>query len=62
MKGPHGRRRIAWCSWHNGLSDTALLVRVHDGAASGPNGGLLYACARCRPMYGLTVLTERNPS
>lgn len=59
MKSPQRRRRPAWCSWHDGLSDTALLVRVHTEAAGGPNGGLLYACARCREMHGLIPLTER---
>jgi hypothetical protein len=62
VKGPRGRSRIAWCSWHNGLADTARAVRSQTEAASGPNGGLLYACARCRQQHDLTPLTERNPS
>lgn len=60
MKGTRRRRRTTWCSWHNGLSDTARLIQVHE-AASRP-GGMLYACHKCRQTYGLTPLVERNPS
>jgi hypothetical protein len=58
MKGPNRRRRTVWCAWHNGLSDTAQLVRIHE-AASGP-GGMLYACAKCRIKFGLAPLAERT--
>lgn len=53
-----GARPIAYCSWHRGLSDTALLVRIQQEAASGP-GGLLYACASCRQQHGLTPIGDQ---
>jgi hypothetical protein len=59
VKGPQRRRRPAWCSWHDGLSDTAVLVQVRDDSATGPNGGLLYACDRCRQAHALTPLTDQ---
>ena len=52
-------RTIAWCSWHNRLSDTALLVRIHD-QGSGTGGGSLYACARCRQQHGLTPMEMQS--
>lgn len=57
MKGPRLRRRVRWCSWHNGLSDTALLIQIHEGAGTGSH---LYACTKCRIAHGLTPLSERT--
>lgn len=54
-----GARPIAYCSWHKGLSDSALLVQMNDEAASGPNGGLLYACAPCRQQHDLTPFGDK---
>lgn len=54
-----GARPIAYCNWHRGLSDTALLVQMNDEAASGPNGGLLYACAGCRQQHDLTPIGDQ---
>ena len=45
-------RLIAWCAWHNGLSDTARLVQ------SG-GGGNLFACERCRIANGLVPLADQ---
>jgi hypothetical protein len=50
-------RSIAWCSWHNGLSDTARLVGVHE-EATGPRGNL-FACEGCRQKYDLIPLADR---
>lgn len=58
MKGPRLRRRVRWCNWHNGLSDTSQLIQIHE-EGSGP-GGMLYACAKCRVKYGLAPLSERT--
>lgn len=49
--------RPRWCNWHEGLSDSTVLVQVHE-AASGP-GGHLYACAKCRVAHNLTPMTEQ---
>lgn len=56
---PPTPRRVAYCSWHNGLSDTALVVQINNDSASGPNGGLYYACAPCRQQHGLTPLGDQ---
>lgn len=56
---PRGPRAIAYCSWHRGLSDTARLIRIQQEAATGPNGGLLFACAGCRQKHGLTPLGDQ---
>lgn len=45
-------RLIAWCSWHDGLSDTARLVQT--GVA-----GRLFACDSCRLKYRLTPLGDQ---
>jgi hypothetical protein len=58
MKGPHGRRRPAWCSWHGRLSYTALLVRVTEEGSGGDNG-MYYACQSCRTKHDLVPLAER---
>lgn len=44
-------RAIAWCSWHNGLSDTTRLIHP------GPDGHL-FACNRCRQAYELTPIGQ----
>ncbi|MEV4863294.1 hypothetical protein [Streptomyces ossamyceticus] len=51
-------RPIAYCNWHQGLSDTARLIRVEE-AATGP-GGLLYACDLCQQKHGLTPLADQT--
>ncbi|MDX3689967.1 hypothetical protein PV726_06365 [Streptomyces europaeiscabiei] len=45
-------RLIAWCAWHNGLSDTARLVQT--GTA-----GKLFACERCRIANDLVPLADQ---
>jgi hypothetical protein len=45
-------RTIAWCSWHNGLSDTARLVQT------GPDGHR-FACDGCRESYRLSPLADQ---
>jgi hypothetical protein len=54
-----GARPIAYCSWHRGLSDTALLVQMDNEPASGPNGGLYYACTNCRQQHRLTPIGDQ---
>ncbi|MFI2714854.1 hypothetical protein ACH5AI_00720 [Streptomyces collinus] len=56
-QSPRPTRSIAWCSWHKGLSDTARLVGVHEHAAD--LGGNLFACQKCREMYGLTPIADQ---
>ena len=46
-------RLIAWCHWHDGLSDTARLMQVGEA-------GNLFACERCRIAHGLVPLAERQ--
>lgn len=50
--------RPMWCHWHEGPSDSALLVRIHE-QGSGTGGGMLYACQSCRTKHGLVPLAER---
>ncbi|MDX2686868.1 hypothetical protein [Streptomyces scabiei] len=45
-------RTIAWCSWHDGLSDTARLIQVGEA-------GKLFACGRCRLAYGLVPYADQ---
>ncbi|MDX2521391.1 hypothetical protein PV355_40690 [Streptomyces stelliscabiei] len=45
-------RTIAYCSWHNGLSDTARLVQVGEA-------GKLFACERCRIAHDLVPLADQ---
>lgn len=47
----------AWCSWHDGFSGTARLVRIVE-QGSGPGGGV-FACARCRALHGLTPVADQ---
>jgi hypothetical protein len=56
---PPGPRPIAYCNWHRGLSDTALLVRITEEGSGGENG-MLYACQNCRTQHGLTPLAEHS--
>ncbi|MBC2867321.1 hypothetical protein [Streptomyces mexicanus] len=55
---PDSPRTIAWCSWHQGLSGTARLVRIIE-QASGPGAGL-YACAPCREAYRLVPVADQR--
>lgn len=55
---PPGPRSIAWCHWHNGLSDTARLVRVHEQATT--FGGALFACAKCRLQHNLLPIGDQR--
>lgn len=50
--------RPRWCHWHEGLSDSSLLVRIHE-QGSGTGGGMLYACQLCRTKHHLVPLAER---
>ncbi|MDX2515471.1 hypothetical protein PV355_09995 [Streptomyces stelliscabiei] len=45
-------RTIAYCSWHNGLSDTARLVQTGEA-------GKLFACERCRIAHDLAPLADQ---
>ncbi|MDX3777720.1 hypothetical protein [Streptomyces europaeiscabiei] len=45
-------RLIAWCAWHNGLSDTARLVQTCEA-------GRLFACGSCRLKHGLVPLADQ---
>lgn len=55
---PPAPRRVAYCSWHRGLSDTAVLVRIHEQATT--FGGSLLACAPCREQHSLTPLGDQT--
>lgn len=46
-------RSIAWCGWHNGLSDTTRLIQTS------PNGQR-FACQLCRQKYNLTPLADQT--
>jgi hypothetical protein len=50
-------RVFAWCSWHDGFSETARLVQIIE-QGSGFGAGL-YACARCRKVHGLVPVADR---
>lgn len=52
------RPSFAWCSWHEGYSRSARLVRIIE-AGSGPGGGL-FACVSCRHAYDLTPVAEQQ--
>ncbi|MFM9777108.1 hypothetical protein [Streptomyces scabiei] len=43
-----------YCSWHEGVSHTTLLVRVTPDQGSGAGAPDLYACGPCRRAYDLT--------
>lgn len=47
----------AWCSWHNGYSRTARLVRAVE-QGSGP-GVSMFACAPCRKAHRLAPLADQ---
>lgn len=47
----HAPAAQVWCHWHDGRTDTGLLILVEE-QASGP-GASLYACAACRKEHGL---------
>lgn len=48
---------FAYCSWHQGYSDTCRLVRaVEQGSGA---GGHLFACADCRNTYRLLPLADQ---
>lgn len=52
-------RSVAYCNWHEGLADTCQPIQDVAEQSSGPGGGSLYACARCREMHDLTPLGEQ---
>lgn len=45
-------RLIAYCHWHNGLSDTARLVQIDTA-------GKRFACERCRITHNLAQLADQ---
>lgn len=56
---PTDRPAVGYCSWHEGLSRTARLVRVTPDQGSGAGTPDLYACAPCRDTYDLTPVGEQ---
>lgn len=46
-----------WCHWHEGPSETAVLVAAHERNSGPPFP--LYACAPCREQRGLVPLADR---
>lgn len=52
VQGATAPRSIAYCHWHNGLSDTARPVQT--GAA-----GILFACAKCQVKHALTAIGDQ---
>ncbi|NJP70057.1 hypothetical protein [Streptomyces sp. C1-2] len=50
-------RGYAYCAWHRGLSQSAVLVQIIE-QGSGPGAGL-YACATCRAQHHLTPVTDQ---
>ena len=50
-------RGMAWCAWHDGLSDTARLIQAVEAATG--SGGNQFACAGCRESYGLIPLADQ---
>ncbi|WP_330331899.1 hypothetical protein OHS33_20725 [Streptomyces sp. NBC_00536] len=42
-----------WCNWHDGPSDTALVIQWGESNSGPPKP--LYACAPCREQRGLAV-------
>ncbi|MGW2292821.1 hypothetical protein ACWC1B_49795, partial [Streptomyces phaeochromogenes] len=52
-------RSFAYCNWHEGFSDDARLVQLHDqGSAFGARG--LFACAACRKLHRLVPVADRQ--
>jgi hypothetical protein len=47
-----------WCHWHEGPSETAVLVDAVEKNSAPPYP--LYACAPCREQRGLIPLSERS--
>ncbi|NJP73283.1 hypothetical protein [Streptomyces sp. C1-2] len=54
---PDTPRSYAYCSWHRGLSSSAVLVRIIE-QPSGPGVGM-YACAACREKHGLRPVADQ---
>lgn len=51
-------RALAYCSWHQGYSDTTRLVQMTD-QGSGPGAPGLFACADCRENFRLTPVADQ---
>ncbi|MEU9371249.1 hypothetical protein AB0D78_08240 [Streptomyces avermitilis] len=50
-RGTDVPRGVAWCAWHEGLSDSARLVQ--DAA-----GNRRFACRSCRRSYDLVPIAD----
>jgi hypothetical protein len=50
---------FAYCSWHQGYTRTARLVRIPADQGSGSGTPGLHACAPCRHAYDLEPISER---
>lgn len=57
---PHStdQTRADWCHWHQGASETAVLVDAIERNSAPPTP--LYACAPCREQRGLVPLADRT--
>lgn len=52
------RGRASWCDWHEGPSQTAVMVDTVERRGDSPLP--LYACAPCREQRGLIPSSERS--
>ncbi|NEA61378.1 hypothetical protein [Streptomyces sp. SID12488] len=50
---------FAWCSWHNGYSDDARLVRMIEQGSGVGAGSNLFACTPCRETNGLAPVADQ---
>jgi hypothetical protein len=58
-KGGQRTSSFAYCSWHQGYTRTARLVRIPADQGSGSGTPGLFACASCRHAYDLVPISEQ---
>jgi hypothetical protein len=51
---------FAWCSWHQGYTRTARLVREPADQGSGHGAPGLFACAPCRYALDLVPVGDQS--
>jgi hypothetical protein len=51
-------RTAQWCDWHEGPSETAVLVEAVERNSGPPR--VRYACAPCREQRRLAPLIDRS--